>query len=145
MVTTSEITERDGSVFCCDCRKTHHPRTCYKLIQVMELEERFKRQRYVNAAERDRLAEALGLTPTQIKIWFQNRRYKCKRIDQDRTLQLSSQFAFQNQVEVSQSNSPEIILCNRGVGNWRNNDSFNFCKMGFDFLNSAPPRDCPDL
>lgn len=64
----------------------------------MELEERFKRQRYVNATERDRLAETLGLTPTQIKIWFQNRRYKCKRIDQDRTLQLSTQLAFQNQV-----------------------------------------------
>ncbi|KAK5981299.1 Homeobox domain-containing protein, partial [Trichostrongylus colubriformis] len=24
-----------------------------------------------------------------VKIWFQNRRYKCKRLAQDRTLQLS--------------------------------------------------------
>uniref|UniRef100_A0A0N5AQN0 Homeobox domain-containing protein n=1 Tax=Syphacia muris TaxID=451379 RepID=A0A0N5AQN0_9BILA len=74
------------------------PRVLFTHGQVMELEERFKRQRYVNAAERDRLAEALGLTPTQIKIWFQNRRYKCKRIDQDRTLQLSTHLAFQNQI-----------------------------------------------
>lgn len=72
-------------------------------FQVMQLEEHFKRQRYVNASERDGLAESLGLTPTQIKIWFQNRRYKCKRIDQDRTLQLSSQFAFQNQVGIASS------------------------------------------
>lgn len=49
-------------------------------------------QRYVNATERERLAAALGLTPTQVKIWFQNRRYKCKRMELDRTLQLSSQF-----------------------------------------------------
>ncbi|KHN70626.1 Homeobox protein Nkx-2.6 [Toxocara canis] len=74
------------------------PRVLFTHAQVMQLEERFKRQRYVNASERDRLAELLGLTPTQIKIWFQNRRYKCKRIDQDRTLQLSSQFTFQNQM-----------------------------------------------
>ncbi|VDK43581.1 unnamed protein product [Anisakis simplex] len=69
------------------------PRVLFTHNQVMQLEEHFKRQRYVNASERDGLAESLGLTPTQIKIWFQNRRYKCKRIDQDRSLQLSSQFA----------------------------------------------------
>lgn len=56
-----------------------------------ELEEHFKLRRYVNAAERERLAVMLGLTPTQVKIWFQNRRYKCKRMELDRTLQLSSQ------------------------------------------------------
>ncbi|VDO30093.1 unnamed protein product [Onchocerca flexuosa] len=67
------------------------PRVLFTQSQVSELEERFKLQRYVNAAERERLAITLGLTPTQVKIWFQNRRYKCKRMELDRTLQLSSQ------------------------------------------------------
>ncbi|KAL3982183.1 Homeobox domain family protein [Acanthocheilonema viteae] len=66
------------------------PRILFTQSQVSELEERFKLQRYVNAAERERLAVTLGLTPTQVKIWFQNRRYKCKRMELDRTLQFSS-------------------------------------------------------
>lgn len=47
--------------------------------QVHELERRFKQQRYLSAPEREHLAVALKLTSTQVKIWFQNRRYKNKR------------------------------------------------------------------
>ncbi|CAG9529854.1 unnamed protein product [Cercopithifilaria johnstoni] len=67
------------------------PRVLFTQSQVSELEEHFKLQRYVNAAERERLAATLGLTPTQVKIWFQNRRYKCRRMELDQTLQFSSQ------------------------------------------------------
>ncbi|KAK0396512.1 hypothetical protein QR680_001745 [Steinernema hermaphroditum] len=74
------------------------PRVLFSNSQVMELERRFNQQRYVSASERDKLANDLGLTSTQVKIWFQNRRYKCKRIDQDRTLQLTSQFPFASQI-----------------------------------------------
>ncbi|KAJ4431436.1 hypothetical protein ANN_20033 [Periplaneta americana] len=48
-------------------------------VQVHELERRFKQQRYLSAPEREHLANALKLTSTQVKIWFQNRRYKNKR------------------------------------------------------------------
>lgn len=37
-------------------------------------------QRYLSAPEREVLAKGLNLSPTQVKIWFQNRRYKCKRL-----------------------------------------------------------------
>ena len=60
----------------------------FSQAQVYELERRFKQQRYLSAPERDQLASVLKLTSTQVKIWFQNRRYKCKRQRQDQTLEL---------------------------------------------------------
>ncbi|XP_034254252.1 homeobox protein Nkx-3.1-like [Thrips palmi] len=54
---------------------------CSSAAQVHELEQRFRHQRYLSAPEREHLAVAIGLTPTQVKIWFQNRRYKNKRGD----------------------------------------------------------------
>lgn len=54
-------------------------RAAFSHAQVFELERRFRHQRYLSGPERSDLAGALKLTETQIKIWFQNRRYKTKR------------------------------------------------------------------
>jgi hypothetical protein len=48
-------------------------------LQVYELERRFKQQKYLSAPEREHLASLIHLSPTQVKIWFQNHRYKHKR------------------------------------------------------------------
>ncbi|KAJ3604326.1 hypothetical protein NHX12_029067 [Muraenolepis orangiensis] len=65
------------------------PRVLFSPAQVAQLERRFALQRYLSAPERDHLARALTLTSTQVKIWFQNRRYKCKRQRQDKSLELA--------------------------------------------------------
>uniref|UniRef100_A0A8C5HYN8 Homeobox protein Nkx-2.5 n=1 Tax=Gouania willdenowi TaxID=441366 RepID=A0A8C5HYN8_GOUWI len=71
-------------------RRRRKPRVLFSQSQVYELERRFKQQRYLSAPERDHLAGLLKLTPTQVKIWFQNRRYKCKRQRQDQSLEMVS-------------------------------------------------------
>ncbi|GFN78109.1 homeobox protein nkx-2.5-like, partial [Plakobranchus ocellatus] len=71
-------------------RQKRKPRVLFSQAQVYELEHRFKQQRYLSAPERDQMAAHLKLTSTQIKIWFQNRRYKCKRQRQDKTLELQA-------------------------------------------------------
>lgn len=55
------------------------PRVLFSQTQVAQLEKRFRQQRYVSAPDREILAQSLSLTATQVKIWFQNRRYKSKR------------------------------------------------------------------
>ncbi|KAM9360641.1 NK2 transcription factor related 7 [Symphorus nematophorus] len=70
-------------------RQRRKPRVLFSQSQVSELERRFRQQRYLSAPEREHLAHILKLTSTQVKIWFQNRRYKCKRQRQDQSLELA--------------------------------------------------------
>lgn len=61
-------------------RAKRKPRILFSQGQVLCLERRFRQQKYLSAPEREVLAQELGLSPTQVKIWFQNRRYKSKRL-----------------------------------------------------------------
>uniref|UniRef100_A0A1A9WMM4 Homeobox domain-containing protein n=1 Tax=Glossina brevipalpis TaxID=37001 RepID=A0A1A9WMM4_9MUSC len=60
-------------------RSKRKPRVLFSQAQVLELECRFRMKKYLNGAEREAIAQKLNLSPTQVKIWFQNRRYKSKR------------------------------------------------------------------
>ncbi|KAF7200024.1 homeobox protein Nkx-3.1 [Nothobranchius furzeri] len=62
--------------------KQKRSRAAFTHFQVLELEKKFNHQKYLSAPERAHLASALRLTETQVKIWFQNRRYKTKRRQQ---------------------------------------------------------------
>ncbi|CAF0844873.1 unnamed protein product [Didymodactylos carnosus] len=59
-------------------------RVLFSQAQVYELERRFAKNRYLNAQDRDQLAQILGLSSTQVKIWFQNHRYKTKKLSKEK-------------------------------------------------------------
>jgi len=60
-------------------KKVRNPRTIYSSLQIQQLEVCFSRTQYLGLPERAELASRLGLTQTQVKIWFQNRRSKYKK------------------------------------------------------------------
>lgn len=63
--------EEDGS----NKRKKRKRRVLFTKAQTYELERRFRIQRYLSSPEREAPAMQIGLTPTQVKIWFQDHRY----------------------------------------------------------------------
>ena len=58
-------------------KKLRNPRT-HSSAQIKQLEIRFQRTPYLTLLERAELASALGLTQTQVRNWFQNKRDKNK-------------------------------------------------------------------
>ncbi|XP_018020076.2 barH-like 1 homeobox protein [Hyalella azteca] len=61
------------------CKKQRKARTAFSDSQLQTLEKNFERQKYLSVQDRMELAAKLGLTDTQVKTWYQNRRTKWKR------------------------------------------------------------------
>lgn len=55
-------------------RKPRRRRTAFTHAQLAYLERKFRCQKYLSVADRSDVADALSLSETQVKTWYQNRR-----------------------------------------------------------------------
>ncbi|XP_030058259.1 homeobox protein CDX-2 [Microcaecilia unicolor] len=62
-------------------------RVVYTDLQRLELEKEFHYSRYITIRRKAELAASLGLSERQVKIWFQNRRAKERKISKKRLQQ----------------------------------------------------------
>lgn len=84
----SQDNDKETSSNASDSCKKRKRRVLFSKAQTYELERRFRQQRYLSAPEREHLANLIRLTPTQVKIWFQNHRYKMKRARAEKGMEM---------------------------------------------------------
>ena len=102
----------------CSLRKhkaDRKPRTPFTNEQLNKLEQKFEEKSYLSIAERADFAAELELSETQIKIWFQNRRAKSKRIAEAVVYQTNCQTAARGNLSIIPPSLMPGVLAGRGL------------------------------
>ena len=90
------------------------PRTPFTNEQLAKLEKKYIEKSYLSISERAEFAESLQLSDTQVKIWFQNRRAKAKRLEEAEAYQTSLESTARNISLIPPSLIPGL-LAGRGM------------------------------
>ncbi|XP_038112127.1 barH-like 2 homeobox protein [Culex quinquefasciatus] len=112
-------------------RKPRRRRTAFTHAQLAYLERKFRCQKYLSVADRSDVADALNLSETQVKTWYQNRRTKWKRQNQLRLEQLRHQATLEKELinghqEPSSAGGGPIQCCPTSLASQFSQNPCNF-------------------
>uniref|UniRef100_A0A0N5A0G4 Homeobox domain-containing protein n=1 Tax=Parastrongyloides trichosuri TaxID=131310 RepID=A0A0N5A0G4_PARTI len=120
-----------------DLDRPKRPRTTFSTTQLKTLEYEFDKNPYLVGSDRIFLAKKLNLTETQVKVWFQNRRTKCKRKLPENGITL-----LQNNNSCNENNSNPSSPATSGLSTqmWSNHQIPTSSFNGFNPFIYLPPQ-----
>ncbi|XP_034938753.1 homeobox protein unplugged-like [Chelonus insularis] len=105
---SSSLAGGSGSTTNNNSSKARRRRTAFTSEQLLELEREFHAKKYLSLTERSHIAHTLKLSEVQVKIWFQNRRAKWKRVKAGLTA--GSTGSLGRNAGQSGNNGPRIVV-----------------------------------